>query len=96
MKKIKSDNILSEKKENKKTFNEPRIDDSEEYFVRENTINQEAEKTNAKLKESARTTPKQVATPLPPLNFNQTGNICPIKHIRPLNKMRSGYIFCVK
>ena len=58
MKKIKSDNILSEKKENKKTFNEPRIDDSEEYFVRENTINQGAEKTNAKLKESARTTPK--------------------------------------
>ena len=41
MKKIKSGNILSEKKENKKTFNEPRIDDSEEYFVRENTINQE-------------------------------------------------------
>ena len=58
MKKIKLDNILSEKKENKKIFNEPRIDDREEYFVRENTINQETEKTNAKLKESARTTPK--------------------------------------
>ena len=50
--------------DDKKSLNEikeigKRMEDSiYEYFVRENTINQETEKTNAKLKESARTTPK--------------------------------------
>ena len=33
------------------------------------------------LNERAKITPIYVATPLPPLNFNQTGKICPIKQI---------------
>ena len=38
-------------------------------------------KIKKKLYESAKITPRYVATPLPPLNFNQTGKMCPIKQI---------------
>tara|TARA_S200000501_G_C20390527_1_gene554729 strand:- start:27 stop:218 length:192 start_codon:yes stop_codon:yes gene_type:complete len=54
----KSGLIFSEKKENKKTFIEPIIDDREEYFVKNKINNQEIQKTKARLKEKANIIPK--------------------------------------
>ena len=39
------------------------------------------EKRILKLNDKAKIIPKYVATPFPPLNFNQAGKICPIKEI---------------
>ena len=58
-----------------KTFSDPIIEDSDEYLVIYKIINQEIPKTKANLNDIANMIPKQVAMPLPPLNFNQTGNI---------------------
>ena len=44
--------------------------------------NQDAQKIKPSFKDKAKIIPKQVETPLPPLNLIQTGNICPRKDIR--------------
>ena len=55
MKKIKSGTILSEKKANKKTFNEPKIDAKDEYLDRKKIIIQDNPKIRLKLKDKAKT-----------------------------------------
>ena len=54
----------------------------DEYFVRYKIKDQQTIKIIPKLKDSAKRTPRKTAIPFPPLNFNQTGNICPRKHKR--------------
>ena len=58
VKKIKSGTILSEKKANKKTFNEPKIEAKDEYLDRKKIIIQDNPKTRLKLKDKAKTIPK--------------------------------------
>ena len=61
---------------------EEKIDETEEYLnIRETTL-QVKINNNPKAKDKANKTPKYVATPLPPLNFNQIGKICPKKTIK--------------
>ena len=59
--------------------NDATIDDKEEYFVIKAINNQAKQKNNSSLSDKAKTIPRRVATPFPPLNFIQTGNICPRK-----------------
>ena len=63
--------------------NDATIDDKEEYFVIKAINNQAKQKNNPSLSDKAKTIPRRVATPFPPLNFIQTGNICPRKVRRP-------------
>ena len=44
--------------------------------------NQQVTKINPNEIEKAKRTPRYTAIPLPPLNFNQMGKICPRKHKR--------------
>jgi len=74
---------LSSKNETKKIISAETIEDKEEYFVMNAIKIQDKQKNNPSFKEKAKTIPKQVATPFPPLNFNQTGNMCPRNAIRP-------------
>ena len=62
-----------------KTVKAPNIDDKEEYLNIKDTTNHV--KINKRLNGSdmANNIPRYVATPFPPLNFNQIGNICPKK-----------------
>ena len=62
-----------------KTVNDPNIDDKEEYLKIRDTTNHV--KINKKLnwRDNANNMPRYVATPFPPLNFNQTGKRCPKK-----------------
>ena len=57
------------------------IDAREEYLNIKATKTQVKLKTIPKENDIAIIIPKYTATPLPPLNFNHIGNICPIKHI---------------
>ena len=72
------------------TVKEENIDDTDEYLNIKKTINQV--KINKKLSciDKANNTPKYVATPFPPLNFNQIGKICPKKTNIQLNLINSG------
>ena len=70
---------LFSKKDIKKMNNDATIDDKEEYFVIKAINNQAKQKNNPSLSDKAKTIPRRVATPFPPLNFIQTGNICPRK-----------------
>ena len=64
------------------TVIEEKIDETEEYLnIRETTL-QVKINNNPKAGDKANKTPKYVATPLPPLNFNQIGKICPKKTIK--------------
>ncbi len=82
--------ICVSKKEIKKIINADKIEDSDEYLVIKAIIIHDRQKINPSLKDKAKTIPKYVATPLPPLNFNQIGNICPRRAIRPDKKIKSG------
>ena len=62
---------------------EETIDDKEEYFVIKAIINQDKQKNNPSLNDKTKIIPKYVATPFPPLNFNQIEKICPRKAARP-------------
>ncbi len=74
---------LFSKKEIKKIMNAERIDDKEEYFVINAIKIHNIIKINPNLKDITKIIPKKVETPFPPLNFNQTGNMCPRKDARP-------------
>ena len=78
----KSGFIWSDKNENIKTLKAPIIDDKDEYLVKNKIIIQEIPKIKPKLREKASIIPRYVATPFPPLNFNQIGNIWPRKQIK--------------
>tara|TARA_S200000501_G_C20531175_1_gene615723 strand:- start:192 stop:473 length:282 start_codon:yes stop_codon:yes gene_type:complete len=67
----------------KKIIRDEIIEDKEEYFVIKAIKIQDIQKINPSLNDKAKSIPKYVATPFPPLNFNQTGNICPMNAARP-------------
>ena len=79
-----------------KTVKEENIEDTEEYLnINETTIHV---KINRKLNcnDKANNTPRYVATPFPPLNFNQIGKIWPKKVIKADNWINSGlYSFVI-
>jgi hypothetical protein len=64
-----------------RTINAPIIEDREEYLKKKAISNQEAANKIPKGRDIAKIIPKYTATPFPPLNFNQIGNICAIKQI---------------
>ena len=53
-------------------------EDKDEYLEKKYTNNQLTIKINPKVIFIQNKIPKYVATPFPPLNFNQTGKTCPI------------------
>ena len=69
------------------TINVDTKDASEGYFEIKIIIIQVKIKTIASIKFMANNIPKYVATPFPPLNFNQIGNKCPIK-VNDADKIR--------
>ena len=61
------------------TVKDENIEDTEEYLnINDTTIHVIINKKNNCI-DKAPITPKYVATPFPPLNFNHTGKICPKK-----------------
>ena len=77
-----------------KTVKEANIEDTDEYLnIRVITNQVNANKKNSCNDKAARISTK-VATPLPPLNFNQIGKRCPKKANKQLNCISSGK-FCV-
>ena len=84
IKKIKSINEqleFSKKYPKIKTIIEETIEAKDANLKSKDKVIQLTPKTKKKLKDNAKITPRYVATPLPPLNFNQTGKMCPIKQI---------------
>ena len=73
-----------------KTVNDANIEDKEEYLNIRETTNQV--KINKKLnwKDNANNMPRYVATPFPPLNFNQIGKRWPKKANKDDNWINSG------
>ncbi len=66
---------LFSKKEIKKTIKVEIIEDKEEYLVNIRIKIQAKQKNSPSFKDNAKTIPKYVATPFPPLNFNQIGKM---------------------
>ena len=64
------------------------IEDNDAYLNKKDITSQLIPKIRKNLYESAIKTPRYVATPLPPLNFNQTGKIWPIKQIKAEYEIR--------
>ena len=64
------------------------IEDNDAYLNKKDKTSQVIPKIRKNLYESADITPKYVATPLPPLKFNQTGKIWPMKQIKAEYKIR--------
>ena len=67
----------------KKITKDETIDDKEEYFDRKAIKIHDKQKNKPNFNDKANNIPKYVATPFPPLNLNQTGNICPRNAERP-------------
>ena len=64
------------------------IEDNDAYLNKKDKTSQVTPKIRKNLYESANITPRYVATPLPPLNFNQTGKMWPIKQIKAEYEIR--------
>ena len=64
------------------------MDDNDAYLNKKDKTSQVIPKIRKNLYESANITPRYVATPLPPLNFNQMGKIWPIKQIKAEYEIR--------
>ena len=64
------------------------IEDNDAYLNKKDKTSQVIPKIRKNLYESANKIPRYVATPFPPLNFNQTGKIWPIKQIKAEYKIR--------
>ena len=73
-----------------KTVNEANIDDKDAYLNINVTTNQVKIKIMLSWIDKANNTPKYVATPLPPLNFNQRGKTWPKKTISEDTYINSG------
>ena len=86
--KYKFNSKLFSQKEIKKIIKDERIEDKEEYLVIRTSKIQEMQKKKPSFNEIAKIIPRYVAIPLPPLNFIQTGNICPRKAIRADKKIK--------
>jgi len=65
-----------------KTIRADKIEDREEYLLKNKIISHEIENVKANFREMAIIIPRYVATPFPPLNFSQIGKICPMKQER--------------
>ena len=85
---------VSLSKDTTNTVKDANIEDREEYLNIRETVNQV--NINKKLNwiDKANKIPRYVATPLPPLNFNQTGKTCPKKANRHDNWISSGKYCC--
>ena len=76
-----------------KTVKEANIEDTDEYLnIRVITNQVNANKKNS-CNDKAASIPTKVATPLPPLNFNQIGKRCPKKADKQDNSINSGKYF---
>ena len=76
-----------------KTVKEANIEDTDEYLnIRVITNQVNANKKNS-CNDKAASIPTKVATPLPPLNFNQIGKRCPKKANMQDNSINSGKYF---
>ena len=60
-----------------------KIDAREEYLLKKAIESHKKTKKRPKIKLTANIKPMYVAIPLPPLNFNQNGNRCPIIAMLP-------------
>ena len=89
MNKYEFNSKLFSNKEIRKITSAETIEAKDEYLVIKTTKNQEIQKNNPKLKDKTKIIPKYVATPFPPLNFNQTGKTCPMKQINADREVKS-------
>ena len=64
------------------------IEDNDAYLNKKDITSQLIPKIRKNLYESAIKIPRYVATPLPPLNFNQMGKIWPMKQIKAEYEIR--------
>ena len=64
------------------------MEDNDAYLNKKDKTSQLIPKIRKNLYDKANITPRQVATPLPPLNFNQTGKIWPMKQIKAEYEIR--------
>ena len=78
---VKTLNASSFTKVTTKTVKLENKEDKEEYLNIKKTTIQVNIKSKLSCSDKANKMPRKVATPLPPLNFNQTGKTCPIKTI---------------
>ena len=76
-----------------KTVKDENIDDKEEYLNIRLTTNHVKIKRKLNSNDMANSIPRYVATPLPPLNFNQIGKTCPKKVMMQDNWVNSGKYF---
>ena len=86
---------LFSQKEIIKITSDETIEDKEEYFDIKAINIQKIQKKRPSFNDKAKIIPRYVATPFPPLNFNQIGNIWPRKAIRPDKKIKSGKKYLV-
>ena len=77
------------------TVKDENIEAKEEYLNIKNTTIQVAINKKLNWIDTANKIPRYVATPLPPLNFNQTGKTCPKKANRHDNWISPGKYCCV-
>ena len=76
-----------------KTVKVANIEDTEEYLNISDITNQVNANKKNNCKDKAASIPTKVATPLPPLNFNQIGKRCPKKANMHDNSINSGKYF---
>ena len=76
-----------------KTVKVANIEDTEEYLNISDITNQVNANKKNNCSDKAASIPTKVATPLPPLNFNQIGKRCPKKANMHDNSINSGKYF---
>ncbi len=72
------------------TVKDENIEDRDEYLNIKETVNHVNIKRRPNWIDKANKIPRYVATPLPPLNFNQIGKMCPKKASRHDNWISPG------
>ena len=87
IKSIEEKELFSKKIEQIKTINVEIIDDRDANLNNKENIIQLITKIIKNLKDIAKIIPRYVATPFPPLSFNQIGKIWPIKQIKAENEI---------
>ena len=85
---------VSLSKDTTNTVKDANIEDREEYLNIRETVNQVNINKKPNWIDKANKIPRYVATPLPPLNFNQTGKTCPKKANRHDNWISPGKYSC--
>ena len=85
---------LSFIRETTNTVNDANIDDTDEYLNINKTTTHVKINNRLNWRDRANKIPKYVATPLPPLNFNHIGKICPRNAIIHDKNISSGKYIC--